>query len=182
MSSPMTAESEVLKILTFRLSHDVFAVPITRVREVVELSHVTRLPRTPHFIRGLLNLRGHVIPVVDMRAKLGLGTSPDTVDTCVIVTEVTLGGEATVVGALADAVREVTELERASIVPPPNLGTVVRSDFIEGLGRKEEELIMILDFDRLFSGTDLALPTDADSLTALMNEAAHADGAAAEAR
>lgn len=142
---------------------------------MVELSHVTHLPRTPDYVRGLLNLRGHVIPVVDLRAKLGLGQTPDTVDTCVIVSEVTIEGERTRIGALADAVREVTEIDRATMTEPPSLGTLVNADFIGGLARSGDDLVMVLDFDRLFEGEALQLPGNA-SLTELVEGEAGSGG------
>ena len=164
------SEPDTLQILTFCLHKDIFGIRIDRVQEVVELSHVTHLPRTPSFVRGLLNLRGHVIPVIDLRNKLGLGPTPDTIDTCVIVSEVVFATERTRIGALADCVREVAEVESSTLVPAPTLGTLVRSDFVEGLARQGDDLVMILDFDTLFAGDDLSLPEGAQSLTMLMGE------------
>ena len=96
--------------LTFMLDRETFAIPVANVREVLDLAAVTRVPRTPDFMRGVINLRGGVVPVVDMRKKFNLPDAEDTVDTCIIVVEVNVDGDAMVIGALADSVQEVFEL------------------------------------------------------------------------
>ena len=152
----MSEESTSFQVLTFRLQSERFGVPISRVQEVNELGNVTRIPRSDPSIRGLLNLRGLVIPVVDLRSMLGFSATEDTIDTCVIVAEVQKGEERTLIGALADAVDEVTEIDRSTLVPPPTLGTQVPADFIQGLARREDGLLMILDLDRLSNSTAAA--------------------------
>jgi len=140
--------------LTFRLDRELFAVDIAKVHEVLEYSSVTKVPRTPDFMRGVINLRGNVVPVVDMRLKLGLSQIERTVDTCVIITEVALDGETTVVGALADAVQEVIGLDDTDILPPPRMGTCIDLDLIRGVGRRDDQFIMLLDIDQIFSASD----------------------------
>jgi purine-binding chemotaxis protein CheW len=143
--------------LTFRLGQEVFALGIGQVREVLDFTQVTRVPRMPEFMRGVINLRGAVVPVVDLRLRFGLGATERTVNTCVIIAEVEVQGERALLGALADSVQEVVDLEPGQIEPPPRLGASVRAEFIRGMGKREEGFVIILDADRVFSGEELAL-------------------------
>ncbi len=142
--------------LTFRLADEVFALDIGKVREVLDFTTVTRVPRTPDFMRGVINLRGNVVPVVDMRLKFGMSAAEKTVNTCVIITEVEVDGERVILGAMADSVQEVLDLEQGQIEPPPRIGTKLNTDFIRGMGKRDDEFIMILDLDRVFSSVDIA--------------------------
>jgi purine-binding chemotaxis protein CheW len=146
--------------LTFVLGTESFGVDVRNVREVLDFTSITRVPRMPEFMRGVINLRGSVVPVIDMRLKFGMEKAEDTVDTCVIVMEINLDGETTVVGALADAVKEVFDLEAGQIEPPPRIGTSLNTEFIQGMGKRDEEFIIILDIDRVFSAEELALMTE----------------------
>lgn len=159
--------------LTFTLDHELFAVDIGKIREVLEFTNVTKVPRTPEFMRGVINLRGNVLPVVDLRLKLGLSKTEKTVDTCVVITEVEVDGERTVLGALADSVQEVIELDPNQIVPPPRMGTRIQTDFILGMGKRDEQFVILLDINRVFTEADLhvaaaaeamPLPTDAEAV------------------
>ncbi len=154
----MTMEriTELTKFVTFRLDEEVFALEIDKVQEVLDVTAVTKVPQTPEFMRGVINLRGNVVPVVDLRLKFGMSETEDTVDTRIVIVEVTVDGETAVLGALADAVREVVELEPEEIGPPPKIGTRLRTEFIVGMGRRNDEFIIILDVDLLFSAEDLA--------------------------
>ncbi len=152
---------ETTTYLTFSLADEVFAVEVANVREVLDLETVTKVPRTPNFMRGVINLRGGVVPVVDMRIKFGMPQAADTVDTCIVVMEVELEGEMTVIGALADSVREVFALNPDQIEPPPSIGTKLNTDFIKGMGKQGEHFIIVLDIDQVFSADELALVTDA---------------------
>lgn len=155
--------SSASQFLTFTLDHERYAVEIAKVREVLEFTSVNRVPRTPESLRGVINLRGNVVPVVDLRLKLGLSRTERTVDTCVVITEVVVDGEPIVLGVLADSVQEVIELDAASILPPPKLGTRVDSAFIRGMGRRDDQFLIVLDIDRVLSEEDLravqAVPT-----------------------
>jgi purine-binding chemotaxis protein CheW len=108
-------------------------------------------------MRGVINLRGRAVPVVDLRLKFGMGRTEKTVNTCIIITEVEQDGEKQVVGALADSVQEVFELEQEAIEPAPRMGTSIRAEFIKGMGRRDERFIIILDVNRVFSSEELAL-------------------------
>ena len=146
--------------LTFTLEEETFAVEVANVREVLDYTTITRVPRTPDFMRGVINLRGGVVPVVDMRKKFKLPDVEDTVDTCIIVVEVSLDGDTTVIGALADSVQEVFELADDQIEPPPSIGTRLDTDFIRGMGKQGDQFTIILDIDKVFSVDELSLYTD----------------------
>jgi purine-binding chemotaxis protein CheW len=152
-----TAIAEMTQYLTFKLGEEVFALEISKVREVLDFTTVTKVPRTPEFMRGVINLRGSVVPVVDVKLKFGMPITEKTVNTCIIITEVTVHGETTVLGALADSVQEVIELGNESIEPAPKIGTNIRTEFIKGMGKKNDGFIIILDIDRVFSAEELDL-------------------------
>jgi len=149
------AIKETRTYLTFTLEEEDFAVDVTNVREVLDFTNVTRVPRTPDFMKGVINLRGSVVPVVDMRLKFGLQEADVTVDTCIIVMEVEMEGEATVIGALADSVKEVFELDPGRIEPPPRIGSGLESEFISGMGKYNDSFIIILDVNKVFSEDEL---------------------------
>lgn len=151
--------------LSFVLDEELYALDIAKVREVLEFQNVTRIPRTPKFMRGVINLRGHAVPVVDLRRKFGLAATEQTVDTCIIIVEVEMEGERVVLGALADSVREVFELAEGEISPPPKMGTGIRADFIDGMAKVEDRFIMILNIDRVFSAEELAAVAGAEKAT-----------------
>jgi purine-binding chemotaxis protein CheW len=148
--------AEMTQYLTFILSDEVFALDIAKVREVLDFTTVTKVPRTPEFMRGVINLRGSVVPVVDLRLKFGMPKTENGVNTCVIITEVTVDGDTTVLGALADSVQEVLDLEPANIAPAPRIGAKLRTDFIKGMGKRDDRFIIILDVDKVFSSDELS--------------------------
>jgi len=153
----MTESTAMTQYLTFKLGDEVYALDIGKVREVLDLTTITKVPRTPEFMRGVINLRGSVVPVVDLRLKFGMAMTERTVNTCIIITEVTVDSDTTVLGALADSVQEVLELDPANIAPPPKIGTKLRTEFIRGMGKRDDRFIMILDIDRVFSTEELAM-------------------------
>jgi purine-binding chemotaxis protein CheW len=141
--------------LTFRLDGEQFAVDIAKVREVLEFTRVTKVPGTSEFMRGVINLRGNVVPVVDMRLILGLPQTERTVDTCVIITEVVVGGDRVVLGALVDSVQEVLDLDGDHIAAPPHIGQRIDNRAVHGMGRRGDEFVIILDIDKVFPSGDL---------------------------
>jgi purine-binding chemotaxis protein CheW len=143
------------QFLTFKLDEELFALDISKVREVLDFTSITKVPQTPDYMRGVINLRGSVVPVVDMRIKFGMKISETTVHTCVIIVEVEMEGEKVVMGAMADAVQEVLDLEPDQIEPPPRIGTKLNSDFIRGMGKLNDQFVIVLDLDRVFSSDDL---------------------------
>ena len=158
MEDAKTTSSE--QYVTFSLGEELFGVEVARTREILSLTPVTKVPQTPGYLLGVINLRGQVVPVVDMRLKLGMPAAEETEDTCIIVIEVQVDGEAIVVGALADAVREVLEIRDDQIEPPPRLGTKLNTEFINGMGKVDEQFMILLNIDRVFNSEELALVQD----------------------
>lgn len=147
--------SEAQQYMTFKLGDELFALEVGRVREVLEIERITRLPTAPAYVRGVVNVRGQATPVADLRARFGLPETPDTVHTRVIVMELKLDGESTVLGAIADSVHEVIELDPANIDPPPRIASRWRTEFIQGMGKRDGEFIIILDANAVFSSEEL---------------------------
>lgn len=163
--------AETTQYLTFKLADEIFAVDVAKVREILDYTAATKVPGTPEFMRGVINVRGNVVPVVDMRLKFGLSATEKTVDTCIVVMEVDVEDEKTTLGALVDSVQEVFELEVAQIEPPPRIGTRWRTDFIKGIGKRNNELIIILDTDKVFSINELGIIQDMEEGLAHTNAA-----------
>jgi purine-binding chemotaxis protein CheW len=151
----MAETIETTQYLTFNLSDEVFAVDVGRVREILEITSITKVPQTPDFMRGVINLRGSVVPVIDLRLKFGMSETERTVNTCIIVVEVAMDGETIVLGSLADSVQEVIEMEPEQIEAAPHIGTHLNTDFIKGMGKHDGRFVMILDIDRIFSAQEL---------------------------
>jgi purine-binding chemotaxis protein CheW len=148
--------------ITFKLGDELFAIDVARVREVLDLSEITRVPTSPPYMRGVVNVRGSAVPVVDLRLKFGLPATADTVNTRIVVMELDVDGAPAVVGGLADSVHEVLELDRAQIREPPRLAMRWRADMIEGLGKKGDEFLIVLDIARVFA-TDEHLLAEASA-------------------
>jgi purine-binding chemotaxis protein CheW len=149
--------TETRQYLTFKLGNEIFATDVAKVREVLDLTTITKIPRTPDFMAGVINLRGSVVPVVDLRLCLEMSKTESTRNTCIVVVEVLLENESTVIGALTDSVEEVIDLEPEQIQPAPRIGAQIRTDFIKGMGKRDAQFIMILDIDRVFSAEELAV-------------------------
>lgn len=149
----MTEEDH--QYLTFLLGGEMFAIAILNIKEIIEYGSLTEVPMMPDFIRGVINLRGSVVPIVDLHCSFGMPATQNTVNSCIIVVEVLLDNEIVVIGALADQVEEVIDLEPDQIQPGPRLGTTVNTDFVRGMGRRENGFIVILDIDRVFSGDQM---------------------------
>ncbi|MCU1349650.1 MAG: CheW protein [Acidobacteria bacterium] len=156
--------------LTFFIRGEEYAVGILRVKEILEYETVTRVPTTPVHVRGVINLRGAVLPVVDLAAKFGHEPTAVTRTTCIVVAETQVDGEMLVVGLLADAVSEVLDLAAEQIEPPPSFGTNVRIDFLTGMGKLDGRLVLILDLDRILSPVELLQAIDAGASPELLPE------------
>ena len=137
--------------VTFRLGEEIFALSVTRVLEVLDVMPLTKVPQSAPFMCGVINVRGNVVPVVDLRLKFGLTPEEKTLTTRIMVVEFCMDGAMAVTGALADAVLDVMEIPEASIEPPPRVGTGRGIEYISGIARLGEAFIMILDIDRVFS-------------------------------
>jgi len=144
-----------IQYLTFSLDDEEYAINVNQIREILEVSDITKLPCTYEFMRGVINLRGNVVPVIDLHVKFGLPETEQTINTCVIVMEIEIDNKQTVIGALADSVDEVIELEAEQIEPAPNIGTKVKSEFIKGMGKYNDRFLILLDLNKIFSEEDL---------------------------
>jgi purine-binding chemotaxis protein CheW len=161
--------TQTTQYLTFKLADEIFALDISKVREVLDFTTVTKVPRTPEFMCGVINLRGSVVPVIDLRKKFGIGVAEKTVNSCIIITEVTVDNETTILGALTDSVQEVMDLEPDNIEPAPHIGTHLNTEFIKGMGKHNNHFIMILDIDKVFSASELAATQAAQSAEQTMH-------------
>lgn len=137
--------------LTFALDGEAFATEISRVREVLEYTQITPVPRTPGYMLGVINLRGNVVPIVDLRLQFSMQAKEPDVDTCIIIVEIDIEGTQTVVGVLADSVQEVIELKPDQLEGVPSLGTPVQCEFIEAMGKLEDRFVIVLDMQRVFA-------------------------------
>ena len=155
--------TETGQYMTFKLGDELFAINVAQVREVLEVSQITKVPTAPDYMRGVVNVRGQATPVVDLRLRFGLAQHADTVHTRIIVMELDLDGEATVLGGIADSVHEVIELEPGQIHPPPRIAMRWRTEFIQGMGRRGDDFIIILDVNSVFSSEEVALVNEETS-------------------
>ena len=148
---------ETTQYLTFILGEEIFFLEIARVREVLDYTIITKVPRTPDYMQGVINLRGSVVPVVDLRTKFGMPAGDVSVNTCIIIVESMVDGDMLILGLLADSVQEVLDLDGESIKPAPRIGTKLDTGFIKGMGRQNDRFIIILDIDRVFSSDELGV-------------------------
>ncbi len=158
--------TEVRQYLTFRLEEEVFAIDVIKVREVLDYIDITKVPQAPDFMRGIINVRGSVVPIVDMRLKFGMSRTEKTVNTCIIVMEIEVGDDVTTIGALADAVKEVVDLRPDEIEPAPRIGSKWKTEFIKGIGKRQDEFVIILAIDRIFSTNEIMALTGGETSVA----------------
>jgi purine-binding chemotaxis protein CheW len=154
--------NETSQYLTFTLGGEEFALDISKVREVLDYTAITKMPKMPDYVKGVINLRGSGVPVVDLRMKLGMPETERTANSCIVIVEINLGGGLVPMGALTDTVEEVLDLDGKNIEPPPSMGSGIESSLIKGMGKKADKFIIILDIDRVLSGgeTDLSFTED----------------------
>ncbi|MCF7929065.1 MAG: chemotaxis protein CheW [Spirochaetales bacterium] len=151
----VTTTNQINTYLTFVLLEEQYAVNVSNVTSVVDFSEITKVPKTPDYMRGVINLRGSVVPVIDLKLKFGLGETEKTIDSGILIMEVKDKEETVTFGILADSVEEVIELEPSQIEPTPKLGTAVDTDFIKGMGKKDDDFLIILDIEKVFSEEEL---------------------------
>ncbi len=149
------------KYLTFLLGEEEYGVQILKVQEIIRMQKVTRVPRAPEFVRGVINLRGRVIPVVELRVKFGMERHDDTDKTCIIVAQVGDGAQSVTMGVLIDEVREVIDIEADAIDPPPEFGASVDTAFVLGIGKMGEDVKILLDVERVLAFGELEAVRDA---------------------
>ena len=143
------------QFLTFRISGSEFAIPIGKVREIIQYEGLTRVPHVPPCIRGVINLRGGVVPVIDLGVKFGIGDRAICSSTCTVIVDATNEGQRSVMGILADGVCEVIGLAPEEIEAPPEFGTAVKVEYLSGLGKSGSGFALILDIDRVLSHSEL---------------------------
>ena len=143
--------SETTQYLIFKLEGESYALNIAKIHEVLGYTKITNIPRMHEFMRGVINLRGNVVPIVDLRLKFGLSKIKKKKDTCIIIVEIVVEGETFILGALVDSVQEVLALNSSQLEPPPKIGNRLRIEFIKGMGKWKDEIIIILDSDKIFS-------------------------------
>jgi purine-binding chemotaxis protein CheW len=156
MQSTSETGSAHPQYLTFLIAGEEYALAILRVREIIQYAGVTRIPRAPAWVRGVINLRGSVVPVIDVGAHFGVAELQPTRSTCIVVAELRQAGEKVVIGLLADAVSEVIELPAHDVQPAPAFGTRARFEYLQGMAKVGERLVLMLDVDRLLSGDEIA--------------------------
>ena len=142
--------------LTFTLDAEVFGVDIRSVREIIQYGPMTTVPLMPGFVRGVINLRGAVVPVIDLQARFGRPPAELSKKTCIVIFDSVRDGERVELGLLVDAVSEVIEIAPSQIEPPPNFGTAVRRDFIQGMGKVANRFVIILEPDKAFDVAEMA--------------------------
>ena len=145
------------KYLTFALGPEEYGLEILKVREIIGYMEITAVPQTPHHVKGVINLRGQVIPVVDLRAKFGMDTTDVTDQTCIIVVEIAQGQRTFSTGMVVDRVQEVLDIAGEDIEEAPQFGAAVETDFILGMGKIGDTVKILLDIDKVLAGDDLAL-------------------------
>jgi purine-binding chemotaxis protein CheW len=148
-------EQDVKQYLTFMIGGEEYAISLLKVKEIIEYDTVTEVPRTPEWVRGVINLRGSVVPVIDLAVKFRLPASVAGKLTCIVITEVECEGEATVMGVMADAVREVIDLRPRDVEEPPTFGTRVKVDYLLGMARSGKKFCLVLDTEKVLSTDEL---------------------------
>jgi len=142
--------------LTFKLGEEEFGAHVSQVLNILEMTKITGVPKTPDFMKGVINLRGSVLPVIDARIKFGLPETEYTTNTCIIVMDLDLDGDTVHIGAIVDEVLSVIEIEENQIEPPPSLGNQYKSEFIQGMAKVEENFVMLLDMQKVLSSKEMA--------------------------
>jgi purine-binding chemotaxis protein CheW len=155
-AGPDTVLQQGRQYLTFVVAGEVFAVPISAVKEIIEYRAPTDVPMMPSFMRGVINLRGRVVPVIDLSARFGRGKGTTTRRSCIVIVEIHHQGEQHDIGVAVDAVNAVLDIADADIEPPPTFGAKLRAEFISGMGKVAEKFVIILEIDKVLSVDELS--------------------------
>jgi len=147
-------ENQISSFLSFKLDKELFAIPVMKVMEIVEVPTITKIPQAPEFMKGVINLRGTVLPVIDTHIKFGMTPLELTVNTCIVVLKVEIDEESVHVGALVDSVLGVFEMDEKNIQPSPTIGAKYRADFIKGMIEEQNQFMMLLDINKVFSALE----------------------------
>ena len=156
----MSIKQQTQSYLTFKLQTELFAINVSKVLEILEMKPITRVPKSPTFLKGVINLRGNILPVIDARNKFNMPEAEFSVDTCIIVLSINNEKESLLVGAIVDSVQKVIDIADDDIKVPPSMSAVYREDFITGIGKVDEDFIMILNIDKVFSAEDVHVLTE----------------------
>jgi len=156
--------------LSFKLGEETFAANVSKVLNILEMTKITKVPQAPTYMKGVINLRGTVLPVIDTRIKFGLSPTEFTTNTCILVLDIEVEGEKLHVGGLVDSVQEVLEIDDTQMLPAPNIGNRFRSQFINGMYKlTDDEFIMILDMDKVFSTDEIAMLSEHSNISNIQN-------------
>lgn len=148
-------KTEVTSYLSFRIGTEIFAANVKNVLNILEMTKITKVPKAPQYMKGVINLRGNVLPVIDSRIKFGIEQTEFTNNTCIIVLELHTGSDPIVVGTIVDSVKEVLEIEDEEILAPPSIGNNYKTDYLKGMARSDEGFIMILDAEKVFATDEI---------------------------
>jgi purine-binding chemotaxis protein CheW len=154
-ATALSAPPEPMQYLTFMLGGEAFAIGILAIKEIIEYGHLTEVPMMPASVRGVINLRGAVVPVMDLQARFGRPASDVTKRTCIVIVETGDADDGQVIGVVVDAVNEVLDLPASDIEPPPSFGASIRSDFVCGMAKVRGKFVIVLDAANVLSVEDL---------------------------
>lgn len=152
----LTTQESIGQFLTFLVGQKSFAISILDVKEIIEISNVTHVPMTPDYIHGVINLRGNVVPVVDLSARLGQGCTEISKRSCIVLVEIEISDSTQLIGMLVDEVKEILEIPNENIQPAPAFGSDIRTEFIQAMGRIGEDFIILLAINRVLSVEELS--------------------------
>jgi purine-binding chemotaxis protein CheW len=155
--------TKINSYLTFKLGDEIFGANVSKVLNILEMTRITKVPKSPPYMKGVINLRGSVLPLIDTKIKFDMGETVYTPNTCILVLDIDINGDPVHVGALVDSVQEVIEIDEAQIMPPPTIGSKYKSEFIEGMAKINSEFIMLLNMDLIFSTSELSLLRDSST-------------------
>lgn len=155
-SQQSSQDDSYQQFLTFLLGNQVLGINILEIKEIIETTKITRIPKTPAYIRGVINLRGNIVPVIDLSARLYQHASDLSKLSCIVLIEVDLNHEMHMIGALIDQVNEILDIAEVDLLPAPDFGTEIRIDFIKAMGRVNNEFITLLAIERILSITELS--------------------------
>ncbi len=148
-------EKKTNSFLSFKVGPELFAADVSKVLNILEMTKITRVPKSPNYLKGVINLRGNVLPVLDTRIKFGLEETEYTTNTCILVLEIKIKTESVQLGAIVDSVDAVIEIDKDDIKPPPTIGTSYKADLLKGFTKVNDEFIMIIDTDRVFADDEI---------------------------
>lgn len=156
VAQPVTKRSTAGgKYMTFRLAEEEYGIEILKVQEIIQMQAITRIPRVADYVRGVINLRGNVIPIIELRKKFGIPTCEDTMETCIIVVDIETADKPLTLGIIIDAVKEVADIPSKSIEPPPLMGSTVDTSFIVGMGKIGNSVKILLDINKVLTTEEL---------------------------